>query len=72
MIKTWNENQVGSERMCAGEGGTHLIVVRTEILEMAEAGVADADKDGDGQSYQCKQRRGGPEAWEKGNKEGRL
>lgn len=39
----------------------HLIVVRTEVLEMAEAGVADADEDGDAQSYQREQGRGGPE-----------
>lgn len=32
---------------------------------MAEAGVADADEDGDAQSYQREQRRGGPEPWEK-------
>lgn len=41
---------------------THVIVVRTEVLEVAEAGVAEADEDGDGQSYQCEQRRGGQEA----------
>lgn len=37
---------------CAQAQNPHLIVVWTEVLEMAEAGVADTDEDSDAQNHQ--------------------
>lgn len=39
----------------------HLIVEWTEVLEMAKAGVAHCDEDGDKQNHQWEQRSGSPE-----------
>lgn len=39
----------------------HRVVVRTEVLEVAKAGVAEADEDGHTQDHQREERRGGPE-----------
>lgn len=58
-VKVWDRKLEASAHVHGSR--THFIVVRTEVLEMAEAGVADADEDGDAQSYQREQRRGGPE-----------
>lgn len=40
------------------QANAHLVVVWTEVLEMAKAGVADADEDSDEQNHQCEQRCG--------------
>lgn len=39
----------------------HLIVVWTEVLELAEECIADADEDGDTQDHQCEEGCGSPE-----------
>lgn len=41
----------------------HLIVVRTQVLEMAKACVADAYEDGHAQDNQCEQRRRSHKTW---------
>lgn len=45
------------------EANTHCIVVWTEVLEMAKAGVADADEDSNTQDHQGEKRCGSQEAW---------
>lgn len=62
-----------SNAQCAGwqrwvqhlhtQANAHLIVVWTEVFEMAKAGVADTDEDSDAQDHQGEQRCGSPETW---------
>lgn len=61
---TTHTNEAGRQRHThthASKCFAHLIVERTEVLEMAKAGVAETDEDGDGQHHQGEQRRGSPE-----------
>lgn len=41
---------------------TYCIVLWTEVFEMAEAGVADADQDRNTKNHQSEKRRGSPES----------
>lgn len=54
-VRMWNRNKEVNLRV---HRPAHLIVVWAEVLEMAEAGVADTDEDGDAQNDQSEHGRG--------------
>ena len=47
--------------VCTQAHNTHLIVVWTEVLEVAKASVADADEDSETHDHEREQRCGRPE-----------
>lgn len=54
-VRLWNRNEEVNLRV---RRPAHLIVVWAEVLEVAEAGVADTDEDGDAQNDQSEHGRG--------------